>query len=227
MWRCDYRELGDFIETPFEIFTSEKDDKAVLTLSRKGEVLHDGTSYQVEVEKTFFVPEDGRGFQVQYWILNDSDEDLKIRFGTEMNFSFHSKDPAINHVKVQWEEELEGEDESVIQTERFPLTETGVQEDLEELTLVDGHRGYRLVMDFGQAADAWHYPIETVNQKLNGFESVYQSTVVMPLWDLTIEAGDSWENVMSFRVEEIPEDERHFEVDEEEEPDEELESAGV
>ncbi len=204
MWRGDYRELGDFVGTPYEIFTSEKDDKAVLTLSRKGEVVHDGTSFKVEVEKTFFVPQDSHGLEIQYWILNDSDEDLNIPFGTEMNFSFLSRDPETNHVKVQWEEELEGEDESVIQTEQFPLTHIGVEEDLEEVTLVDGHRGYQVVIDFGQAADVWHFPIETINKKLNGFESVYQSTVVMPLWNLTIEAGDSWQNVMNLRVEKIP-----------------------
>jgi alpha-amylase len=204
LWDGTYEEQGDFVEKPYEIFTSAKDDKAVLTLSRKGRVRVAGADHPVEVEKTFLVSQDGSSVQVQYWLINNSDEDLELRFGSEMNFSFLSKEADTNHILAVWEDDGDEEDEGVARVEKIPLTQAGCQEDLPRLTLRDGHRGYQVTIDFGRNADAWHFPIETICQKLDGFERVYQSTAVTPVWKLKLEPGDTWDNTMEISVAEIP-----------------------
>lgn len=204
-WTGEYEEMGDFINQPYEIFTSEKDDKAVVTLSRKGSVNVDGQKHAVEVEKTFYAPEEGGTFQVSYWLINNSDEDLELNFAPEMNLSFHSKDPNANYIEIHWEEQLEeDEEELVMETQRIPLTHTYRQEELEDVALVDGHRGYRIDVNFGMEADVLHHPIETVNMKLDGYERVYQQTVIAPVFKVKIDAGDTWDNTLTFSITEAP-----------------------
>lgn len=195
---CSYKEIGDFIEKPYEVFTSSKDDKAVVTLSKKGHISEFGQNYPVEIEKTFFTPEEGRGFQVQYWIVNNSDADLELNYGCEMNFAFISSDPAINYMET---EEIIDLDEVPTRTvTHIPLTEAGVLKDRETLTLTDGLRGCQVTLTFGQKADVWYFPIETVSMSEDGFEKVYQSTVIMPVWNITIESGDNWDNTMEVQI---------------------------
>ena len=90
--------------------------------------------------------------------------------------------------------------------------------DLEAITLRDGHRGYQVKINFGQQAEVWRFPIETVSQSEEGFERVYQSTVVMPVWKIKLEPGDSWDNTLEILIEEVPkyEDEETEEVEAEE-----------
>jgi 4-alpha-glucanotransferase len=198
---CQFTELGDFIEKPYEVFTSDKEDKAVLTLSRRGKVTVDDTEYNIELEKTFLVPEDGKKFSVLYWLTNESDDDLTINFAPEINFSFQSKDVETNYIMAEKTEEVEGELKR--RTERYPFTEPGKLEQIERLVLRDGNRKYQVSVSFGQNADVLTFPIETVSMSESGYEKVFQSVVTLPIWKLNIEAGDSWDVTMEFEIENI------------------------
>ena len=44
------------------------------------------------------------------------------------------------------------------------------------------------------------YPVQTVSLSERGFELTYQSTVVMPMWDLVLEPGRSWNVVITQRA---------------------------
>ncbi|MFP4497578.1 MAG: alpha-amylase/4-alpha-glucanotransferase domain-containing protein [Vulcanimicrobiota bacterium] len=206
----DFEELGDFIENPYEIFTSEKDDKAILTLSRKGFIKKEGRECPLEIEKTYFVPSDGNSFSVQYWVINNSEEELELDFYCELDFSFLSREPETNYIIVN--REVIEEEETRIESERIPLDQYGVLKDFEDIILRDGHRRYQLIMDFGQESRMLHFPIETISRTMKDYDEVYQSTVVVPAWVLKLEAGDTWDNTMTFRIEEIPEEEHTEEV---------------
>jgi len=208
---CEYEESGDFIERPYEIFTSTKDDKAILTLSRKGMVKYGDNEISVEIEKTFFVPESGDTIQVQYWIINESDEPLNIRYGCEMDFSILSKDMDTNFIYI--EKAITEKDEERIEVHKFPLDSVGEHEDISRISIQDGHRFTKIHIETEREADKlWRFPIETVSMSEEGFEKIYQSTVFMPLWNITLEPGDGWENNMKIIFEPIEE-----EQDEEEE----------
>jgi 4-alpha-glucanotransferase len=198
---CRFKELGDFTEKPYEVFTSEKEDKAVLTLSRKGKVIADNNEYMVEIEKTFLVPEEGKKFSVQYWLTNESDEDLEINFAPEINFSFQSKDVETNYVMAEKTEEID--DELQRKTERYPFTDSKQLDQIDRLTLRDGNRKYQVTVSFGQKTDVWTFPIETVSMSEAGYEKVFQSVVTVPIWKLNIEAGDSWDVTMEFEIQNI------------------------
>jgi hypothetical protein len=47
----------------------------------------------------------------------------------------------------------------------------------------------------------WRAPVETVSQSESGFERVYQSSMVMPIWRLSLLPGKSWETEIRVRIE--------------------------
>jgi len=47
----------------------------------------------------------------------------------------------------------------------------------------------------------WRAPVETVSQSESGFERVYQSSMVMPLWRISLGAGATWETEIRVKVE--------------------------
>lgn len=205
LWSGDFVQLGDFVEAEYEVFTSTKDDKSILTLSRKGAVTVDGEEVPVEIEKTFFVPREGGKIDVQYWVINNSDHDLDLNFGCELDFSFLSHESDTNHVIVHRETEVDGEPYRL--TERLALTEKSWQMNPERIILQDNHRQYQIALHTGQKARVCLFPIETVSHSEEGFEKVYQSTVVIPIWKVRLEAGDSWDNTLTLEIGDIPEEE--------------------
>ena len=207
----EYTENGDFVDSPYEIFTSSKDDKAILTLSRKGNVNQDGEKCKVEVEKTFFVSEGGKSIQIQYWVINDSDETINTRYGCELDFSVLSKDMSTNFLFVEKEIESEDEDEeNTVEVEKYSLESTGNLSDTSKISIQDGHRFVKLHFESEEeVTQMWHFPLYSVSMSEDGLERICQSTVIMPVWDLELEPGDSWENNLEITIEdmEIEEDE--------------------
>lgn len=221
---CEYEESGDFIGKLYEIFTSTKDDKAVLTLSRKGMVKARDDEIPVEIEKTFFVPEAGDTIQVQYWIINDSDDPLNIRYGCELDFSILSKEMDTNFIYT--EETVVEKKEERVEVHKFALDSVGGHENISRITIQDGHRFTKIHIETEREADElWRFPIETVSMSEEGFEKIYQSTVLMPIWNIVLEPGDGWENNMQIIFEPIEEVDE--EVGEEEFDTEEINSEDV
>ena len=48
----------------------------------------------------------------------------------------------------------------------------------------------RLIFD--REAPVWAYPVETVSLSEGGFESVYQCTLLLPRWRLSLGPGEGW-----------------------------------
>jgi len=213
--RSEYIESGDFLTNPYEIFISEKDDKAVLTLSRKGVVKVDNDEFPVEIEKTFFVSEDGKSIRVQYWVINNSDKPLEIRFGCELDFSILSREMDLNFIYI--EKTIEEEEGERIEIEKFALDSEGEHGKIGRISVQDGHRDVKIHIHTGEEEEAsalWRFPIRTVSMSEDGPEVIYQSTVIMPMWDLELEPGDSWENDLEISFEDMEEEEDEEESEE-------------
>jgi alpha-amylase len=57
---------------------------------------------------------------------------------------------------------------------------------------VDAWQGIDARREWTVPAKVWTYPIETVSQSEGGFEAVYQSTIVLPRWQVRLNAGQRW-----------------------------------
>jgi alpha-amylase len=52
--------------------------------------------------------------------------------------------------------------------------------------MVDEWSGFKLTFSFDQPPDLWRFPIKTVSQSEDGFESTYQGSVILPNWKLDL-----------------------------------------
>jgi alpha-amylase len=72
---------------------------------------------------------------------------------------------------------------------------------VKQVSLVDEWLKLKLTLTFSRSASLWRAPVETVSQSEAGFERVYQSSMVMPIWRLSIPPGKSWEMEIRVKVE--------------------------
>lgn len=77
--KCQYEELGDFINQPYKI----KDVKNGVVLTRDGEA----GRRPLRVTKTVTIKKDSADIRALYQITNVSDENAELWFGSEFNFS--------------------------------------------------------------------------------------------------------------------------------------------
>ncbi|MCS7168561.1 MAG: DUF1926 domain-containing protein [Gemmatales bacterium] len=66
--------------------------------------------------------------------------------------------------------------------------------------LADEWLGLRLSLTCDPPAALWALPIQTVSQSESGFELVYQSSAVIPHWNLTMSEGDTWSAKLKLQI---------------------------
>jgi len=69
------------------------------------------------------------------------------------------------------------------------------------VSLVDEWLKLTVTLAFSQPAILWRAPVETVSQSEAGFERVYQSSMVMPLWRISLGPGKTWETDIRMGIE--------------------------
>jgi alpha-amylase len=70
-----------------------------------------------------------------------------------------------------------------------------------QVSLVDEWLKLKVTLLFSQSAALWRAPVETVSQSEAGFERVYQSSMVMPIWRISLRPGATWETTITVKIE--------------------------
>jgi hypothetical protein len=65
------------------------------------------------------------------------------------------------------------------------------------------YRGMRIEMRWERPATLWRAPVETIVYALEGFERSYQSSCLLPLWELDLAPGGMWETQIECKLVEI------------------------
>ena len=71
---------------------------------------------------------------------------------------------------------------------------------MNQVSLVDEWLKLKLTLAFSQSAILWRAPVETVSQSEAGFERVYQSSMVMPIWRISLGPEASWQTEITVKV---------------------------
>lgn len=176
-----YQECGDFVSSPYELSVAEQKGNIVILLRRLGNVKVGTEAEKVALSKKLVVTAGSDEVAVWYEVQNQEESPLQLWFGVEFNvalqaghapdryFTFDGRKPAMPH-----------------------LASSGEQESVREVVLVDEWRGLRVRIGFDQPATVWRFPIETISQSEGGFERVYQSSAVVPVWRLSINPLQNW-----------------------------------
>lgn len=184
-----YGEQGDFINQPYDLVTREDEAGVVIELARDGHVWVGPEFWPVRVKKAVRVPRSGAGYVVDYELTNLWDRPVDLWFGVELNLNLRSgTGPARFYSDAG--RHLEPAHPASM-AEDTHITEIGVRD---ESLGVDVH------LAWSQAGTLWRFPVETVSRSEGGFERVYQSSVLVPNWRLSLGEGATWRCRLDFVV---------------------------
>lgn len=182
-----YLELGDFTTGSFE--ASKYRDR--VTLVRDGFVRGPiGEPVPVEVKKAVRVVHKESRLEIEYRITNKGDVDVITRFGSEWGFGLLSGASKDRYAVVDGRR-------------AGPLGQIAEHRAVKMASLVDEWLGLEIAFDFdGREVLLWRHPVETLEKIGDHFEKRYQSTVLLPLWDLDLPAGRSRRITYGLRISE-------------------------
>lgn len=164
-YKNSYTELGRFINQSFQSRYSD----GTLSFIRVENII----DTSVKLEKT--VRLDGSSILFGISLKNQNDIPLKCLYGSEFNFSLLG-----GHAPDRYYE-LDG-----IRPDHSCLDRKSI-ENASKIALVTEWEQIRTEMDFGESTEIWLSPVETVSMSEAGFERIYQSSVLLPVWKLDLQ----------------------------------------
>jgi alpha-amylase len=189
-----YPETGDFVNAPYDCEWKKTKSGAEVTLSRDGAVMTDAGQHAVTIRKTLVCSLDSAAVKIRYEITNRSKQPLRTQFGVEFNVNLLAGD-AIDRVH-----EIDGFRLGALNK----MNSTGEIPDAKTFRVVDGWKKLKVEWKLSETSTHWRCPIETVSNSEGGIEKIYQSTVVMPVWDLKLKPGKSWKVDIDYAVVSTP-----------------------
>ena len=184
--RSEYYEAGDFVLGVYGVNWNKANGRAVVTLERNGNVAGLGVKLQKELSLRAASPD----LTVKYTITNLSAEELNTSFGPEFNFSLLAGDAHDRYYEIPGHI-----------LDKRNLASTGETNNVGQVALTDEWLKLKLTLAFSQSAILWRAPVETVSQSESGFERVYQSSMVMPIWRISLGPGSSWATEITVKLE--------------------------
>jgi len=170
----DYVELGDFAGARYQLEGLDRENRE-LELSREAPV----DDSVLKITKLFRFKKSG--VQLRYTLENRGEKRLKVCFGSEVNLSFASGIAKTLRINPEGSEEG-GE----VSPDGAALPDSSCVElrDLVNNVLI------RLRCD--RPADFWCLPVESVHRNCQAWEREYQSTCLLPRWQLALDPQASW-----------------------------------
>jgi len=176
--RSEYYEAGDFILGAYTLKQKKQAGAAAVVLERIG----NAAGLSIRVRKEIVLRKSSSEFSVKYEIANQSAEELNTSFGSEFNFSLLAGNAHDRYYEIPGHT-----------LEKRNLASLGETNNVKQVSLVDEWLKLRLSLSFSLPAILWRAPVETVSQSEAGFERVYQSSMVMPIWRISLPPGRTWE----------------------------------
>jgi alpha-amylase/alpha-mannosidase (GH57 family) len=188
-----FGEQGDFINQAYALETKETPLEIILELSRDGHVWVGSEFWPVRVQKSITIKKAGQGFAVDYTLTNLWDRPLEVWFGVEFNLNAReatNQESAFfsttgRHIEQPW------------------LLAVAEEESLREISLRDDALKAVLELSWSETGNLWRFPIETVSRSEAGFERIYQSSVLLPHWRLSLEPNGRWECRIDLKVSDL------------------------
>lgn len=186
-----YSEEGDFVNGQYSLNLDCDRNSVSAILQRRGHVARVGAYWPVVIEKSVKLSRNVPAIEVRYRLYNEADNPLQCRFGIEFNFSMLAADSGDRY--CYWRRPpnppRHSKSGTSVQTDRQHTSLLNTHNDIEATALfgiVDRWQKLEIELRFKQQVRVWTFPIQTVSQSEAGFELVYQSTAVMPIWTLSL-----------------------------------------
>jgi 4-alpha-glucanotransferase len=172
-----YRELGDFISSPYECETKKQNNELNIRMSRVGSV---GVQ-KVFLEKVIQISPNNSQLSINYYLENRDSKPIELWFATEFNYALLAGNASDRYYYFDGK-----------RPEDSILASIGTNDSTKSMGLKDEWLGVDINLSFNKPATVWRCPIETISQSEGGFERVYQSSVVLPNWKIKLQPSDNW-----------------------------------
>ena len=182
-------ELMTFAGQPYEWVREEDpiNPQAPFVLRLKRE--SSGPGICLAVEKNFTFHPDQAGVEVNYVLRNKGEQTLNFIWAVEHNFTLLAGD-APDRKYTQNGRTLED----------ARLQSQGILPAVHALGLRDEFFGFELQLRYSPEVEIWRFPVATVSQSEEGFESVYQGSSITACWRVKLEPGQSHDFLAGLQV---------------------------
>ena len=162
-----YAELGSLVNAIFQ----HEPIQAGLRFLAEGSI--DGNP--VRVSKEYRLNDNGLNIRISF--TNLAEQPIDCRYALELNFALLGGNTPDRYFLFDGKKPGEPHLASMGSTSA------------KEAAVVTEWEGIRANVVLREPTEIWRYPVETVSMSEAGFERVYQSSVLLPIWKLKIEPG--------------------------------------
>jgi alpha-amylase len=176
VYACNYQELGNFVNQPYDVETTNRGGKVAVQLTRNGTVWRGEIRHGVRVQKCLRFSANDPHLVIEYSLSNLEKEPIDLWFGIEFNIGLQAGDA---HDRYYYVDGTELSDRR--------LRSMGEVLSSQMIGLRDEWLGVDVRIETNKTATFWRFPIETISLSEEGFERVFQSSVVIPHWRFRLE----------------------------------------
>ncbi len=171
-YKSSYLEPGDFVKEPYGVEIKKEKNQAMLSMGRNGRFRKNGQDIALNIKKDVILNKGENTISAEYVIEGDVDEPFYL--GVEFNFSFLGSG---------------GDRYAEMGGERFSLKTQGELKPARSVTFHDPYQHVDVLLEFDDPNVVWTHPVEVISLSESGFERNYQSTMLMPVWDIDLSKG--------------------------------------
>jgi alpha-amylase len=192
---ASYEEWGDFVNQPYRSTITTEGEHVVISLQREGGIWRNGIRHGLCITKTFRIsPPDG-SMTCDYVLENREVAPLDVRFGVELVAGGMAGSAADRYYLINGKKPVD----AILQS-------TGMDKSVERFGVRDEWMGVKVEYTLDRKAELWRFPIETVSLSESGFERLYQGSVMVPSWNVSLAGkgngdGERWAMRISMSVE--------------------------
>ena len=180
----EYYEDSDFIQGQYSC-SVDKQQKTV-RFSRDGWV----NWQKFRIEKTINYAKSA--IKIHYRLINTGDKENRFRFGPEFNFAMLGGDSPDRYYVADGKK-----------LSNPALNSHGILLDAISMSVVNEWDKFRLILEAESTDEFWYFPVETVSLSESGFERGYQSSVIVPIINVTLKSGETREYNLELAIENL------------------------
>ena len=178
--RGQARELGDFVDQPFQVTVQRAPWEVAVQLVRDGHVWVGDVHAPVRVEKRLVAQSGGRGVEVTCRVTNQGEITVATDFAVETNWGTTGPDAAV----------VAGGFAARVGDHRRV-------DRVDAVTICDPGWGLEVEMAMPPGS-LWVVPIEVVSASEAGFERTFQGVSLFSVWPVRLNTGEVWEGRLAF-----------------------------
>jgi len=177
----NYKDLGDFTLTRFSPKINIQKNSIEVFLSREGSVYFNDNKNAVRISKSIILKRDESQITFNYILENLSQHEIETNFGVEFNFAMLAGNADDRYYYLENTQKKGG----------F-LGKSFSKNNLNSVGIIDEWQNLNICLSFNKSASVFGIPIKTISQSETQYEKVYQSSAVIPCWNLKLENNQKW-----------------------------------